>query len=61
MARVTIVLREDESKALVKLASTELRDPRDQARFLLRSELERRGLLQPESASKADTSQEAPR
>jgi hypothetical protein len=45
MYRVQIVLDEDEAKALVKLAEIKIRDPRDQIRVLVRSELERQGLL----------------
>ena len=52
MARVTITLREDERRALVELATSELRNPRNQARLVLRQEFERRGLLQPEQATK---------
>lgn len=35
----------DEARALRELAEQEWRDPRDQVRFVLRNELERRGLL----------------
>lgn len=35
-----------EAEALKRLAYAELRSPRDQARYLLRKELEERGLLQ---------------
>jgi hypothetical protein len=59
MSRVTIVLREDEQKALVELARAELRTPRDQALVLLRHELERRGLLPKEG--EAQFQQEAAR
>ncbi len=48
MARVTITLQEDERNALVELAVLELRDPREQAKFILRQELIRRGLLKSE-------------
>ena len=45
MSRVVVTLRKDEREALVKLALAELRNPRDQARHILRQELQRRGLL----------------
>lgn len=43
--RMTVFLDEEEGKALKAVAQHELRYPRDQVRFILRSELERRGLL----------------
>lgn len=43
--RLKIPLEEAEYSALVKASMSELRNPIDQARFILRSELERRGLL----------------
>ena len=43
--RITISLEQAERAALMKLARLELRSARDQARFLLRRELERLGLL----------------
>ena len=45
MSRVVVTLREDEHDALIKLSLDELRTPRDQARHILRCELERLGLL----------------
>lgn len=45
-SRMTIVLSDQEREALRAISQRELRPMRDQARFLLRSELERRGLLQ---------------
>jgi hypothetical protein len=45
MARVVVSLGQDERDALVKLAGFELRNPRDQARHILRMELQGRGLL----------------
>jgi len=44
---VTVPLDGRERSALAKLAERELRDPRDQARLMLRLELEKRGLLAP--------------
>lgn len=35
----------DEAKALRKLSAIEMRSPRDQTRFILRRELEQRGLI----------------
>ena len=48
-ARITITFTRSERSALMKLAEQELRDPRDQARLILREELERRGLLKQEN------------
>ncbi len=45
MTRVVVTLASEEREALVRLAVAELRYPTDQARFLLREGLERRGLL----------------
>ena len=59
MTRVVVTLGEQEREALVRLARAELRYPTDQARFLLREALERRGLLRPE-ARLAEQSAEAP-
>lgn len=46
MSRVFVPLGQDEKEALLKLAEIEFRQPVDQARFIIRQELERRGLLQ---------------
>lgn len=43
--RMTVFFDEEEGDALKVMAARELRFPRDQVRFILRSELERRGLL----------------
>lgn len=45
MVRLQITLERDEAKKLAEWAESELRQPRDQLRYLLRQELERRGLL----------------
>jgi len=45
LQRLTISLSRLEQQALETIAAIELRDMRDQARFILRQELERRGLL----------------
>ena len=46
----------EEARALCDLAAEEWREPRDQARFILRRELERRGLL---PAAKSENQLEA--
>jgi hypothetical protein len=46
MVRLQIVLDPAEADALAAWAESELRDPRDQIRLVLRRELERRGLLE---------------
>lgn len=45
MSRIQIYLADDERKALQQLAIDEMRGLRDQIRFVLRQDLERRGLL----------------
>ena len=45
--RVVLILEQPEYSALLRVALKELRNPSDQARFILRQELERRGLLSP--------------
>jgi hypothetical protein len=45
MVRLQIVLDPAEADALAAWAESELRDPRDQIRLVVRRELERRGLL----------------
>jgi len=55
MPRVVVTLCPAESKALVKLALTAPQSPRDQARYILRRELERLGLIQ--AAGPASTAQ----
>jgi hypothetical protein len=44
-SRITVTLEREERSALMRLAEAELRDPRDQARLILRHELQQRGLL----------------
>lgn len=51
--RMTIFLDEEESVAIQAIAQQELRFPRDQVRFILRRELERRGLLTAICAQKS--------
>jgi hypothetical protein len=45
MVRLQIVLDPAEADALAAWAESELRDPRDQIRLVVRRELERQGLL----------------
>ena len=45
MTRFQVTLDGAEADALVELAASELRDPRDQLRMILRQELARLGLL----------------
>jgi hypothetical protein len=52
---VKIVLDQNELNALFKLCVAELRTPSDQARFLVRGELERRGLLESSSQRPPDS------
>lgn len=49
MPRFTIRVSEEEFSALERSAKNDLRDFRSQARLLIRTELERRGLLDPEN------------
>lgn len=49
MNRIVISLGKKERNALLKLAQTELRSPRDQARYVLRKEMERLGLLETDA------------
>ena len=62
MTRITISLSDPEKMALRRLASNEFREPRDQARLILRKELERKGLLQIETPvdTKSTHTQEQP-
>ncbi len=43
--RLMVTLTDGESDALTRMADEELRDPREQMRYLLRGEACRRGLL----------------
>jgi hypothetical protein len=45
VTRLKLPLEQAEYTALLEAAEKELRNPADQARFILRPELERRGLL----------------
>ncbi len=56
MIRLQIELSMTEAEALTRWATSELRDPRDQIRFLLQRELKRRSLL-PDSDDQDDNNQ----
>jgi len=56
MIRLFIHLNETEAETLARWAALELRDPRDQVRFLIQQELLRRGLL-PDSIHQPDNSE----
>jgi hypothetical protein len=45
MVRLQVLLDTTEANLLAQLAASELRDPRDQIRLIIRQELKRRGLL----------------
>jgi len=45
--RLVVTLDHAEGDALARMAHNDLRDPREQLRWLLREELARRGLLSP--------------
>ena len=51
IVRLKLVLDQDEYSALMESALADLRNPSDQARFILRQELEKRGLLSPKKSS----------
>jgi len=51
MVRYQIILDPVEADILAIWAASEMRDPRDQIRFVLRQALERRGLLTPTDES----------
>ena len=69
MIRLFIHLNETEAETLARWAALEMRDPRDQVRFLIRQELLRRGLLpdstrrpskaKPESQARMETDDQA--
>jgi hypothetical protein len=51
MPRISVLLNRDEAQALIQLALSDLREPNVEARFLLRQELIRRGMLKDTVAS----------
>lgn len=52
MDRITLTVQPEVKAALLALALAEERDPRRQAALMLRQELERLGLLQPQGQTK---------
>jgi len=60
MARITVTLGVREQEALLQLALAEMRNCRDQARFIIRHELERRGLLPPADRDQQPDTTEPP-
>ena len=50
VARVVLTLEQPEYRALLQVAQTELRNPADQAHFMVRQELVRRGFIQDAQA-----------
>ena len=56
--RITISMEQRERAALMKLARSELREPRDQARYIIRRELERLGLLSTVDATQEQNRKE---
>ena len=57
--RITVPLPQKEYSALLELAIAELRNPPNQLRHILRQELQRRGLLLPESDLEGEEQSEA--
>ncbi len=57
MVRLQVLLDTSEANLLAQLAASELRDPRDQIRLIVRQELKRRGLLP--ASDGADAGREA--
>jgi hypothetical protein len=49
LSRLKLVLEQDEFAALYQMARAELRTPSEQARYMLRQELQRTGLLPAET------------
>jgi len=49
VARMKLILGDDEFRALYQLSKVEMRGLSEQARFIIRKELERLGLLEPQS------------
>ena len=51
MARITLTLTADEKDALLNLAQSKRRDPRDQAALILREYLRIAGFLPPDNCA----------
>jgi hypothetical protein len=58
VTRVRATLEQPEYSALLRIARAELRNPDDQIRYILRQELQRRGLLQPSDVKQQKQNQE---
>lgn len=58
MDRITIPLSDKEREALAQMATEALRDPRDQIKWILREEAERRGIWPPAFLSEKPVSHE---
>ena len=56
VVRLKLTLEQPEYSALLKVATEELRNPVDQARFIIRMELERRGLIPAKIDSEEESS-----
>ena len=52
--RIVVPLSSDERGALVKIAQIECRDPREQLRYLLREEAQRRGLMETNTPTRPE-------
>ena len=57
LTRISVPITTEEREALRVLAKRELRDPREQVRFLLRQEFEKRGILSNKANSDVTTGQ----
>lgn len=57
--KITVYLNEIEAKALAQLARDEVRDPRSEVYLLIRNELLRRNLLDPNEILRVQDNQEA--
>lgn len=49
MTRITVVLKDDERRALLRLSEEQRRPPREQAAWLIRKQLEALGILTPDA------------
>ena len=59
MRGMYLPLGNEERRALVRLASRERRDPRDQAALLIRRELERLGLIERPTLTQPEVARES--
>lgn len=60
MVKLQVVLDPVEADALAQWAASELRDPRDQIRMVLRQELKRRGLWPVQDGDRVNAEQMSP-